>query len=74
MDQPKVEAVAVTDAKVVAMAVADDSMVVSDPTAVENIQSFVENGNTLIVSDWAGDIVEAAWPDAIEFVENAEQC
>jgi len=52
--------------------VEDDSTVVSDPVAVENIRSFVANGNTLIASDWAGDMIEAAWPEAIEFVNESE--
>ena len=33
---------------------------IADPIAVENIRSYAANRNTLIVSDWAGDIIEAA--------------
>ncbi len=44
----------------------DDSLV-TDPTTLEHVRAYVENGGTLVVSDWAYDLVEAIWPDAIEF-------
>ena len=43
---------------------ADDSLV-SDPTVIENVRNYVENGGTLVVSDWAYDLIEACWPDEI---------
>lgn len=45
---------------------ADDSLV-TDPTTLEHVRAYVENGGTLVVSDWGYDLVEAIWPDAIEF-------
>jgi len=45
---------------------ADDSLV-TNPTVIAHVQDYVTNGGTLIVSDWAYDLVEACWPDAIEF-------
>ncbi len=45
---------------------ADDSLV-SDAALIDNVRTFVENGRLLMVSDWAYDLVEAAWPDAIDF-------
>ncbi len=44
-----------------------DDAVLLDATAVENACKFVEGGGTLVVTDWGYDIVEACWPDAIEF-------
>ena len=45
---------------------ADDTFV-SDEQVIENLYSFTTKGHSLVVSDWAGDIIEAAWPDAITF-------
>ena len=45
---------------------ADDSLV-TDDAMIENVRSFVEGGRLLMVSDWAYDLVETAWPDAIDF-------
>lgn len=42
-----------------------DDSVVTNTTAVDTVRSYVENGGTLIVSDWAYDLIEAAWPDQI---------
>ena len=51
---------------------ADDAFL-SDPIALENIQNFVEEGGTLVLSDWSGDIIEAIWPEKISFV-NEDIC
>lgn len=44
-----------------------DDAILLDPAAIENVCSFVESGGTLVVSDWGYDLVEACWPDNIEF-------
>lgn len=44
-----------------------------DPAAsYETVCGFVEAGGTLVVSDWAYDLVESCWPDAIEFQGDAD--
>lgn len=45
----------------------DDSLV-TDELTLRHVQEYVENGGTLVVSDWAYDLIEAIWPDQIEFV------
>jgi hypothetical protein len=45
-----------------------DDTFLSDPIVLENVQQFVEGGGSLILSDWAGDLIEAIWPDQIDFV------
>ncbi|MCB9743228.1 MAG: hypothetical protein H6741_14400 [Alphaproteobacteria bacterium] len=48
--------------------VEDDDFVAADADRVAIVKSFVESrGRTLVVSDWGYDLVEAAWPDAIEW-------
>ena len=50
-----------------------DDDFVADPVAVENIRQYISNGRTMVISDWAGDLIEATWPDKIEFV-NESNC
>ena len=50
-----------------------DDGFLSDEIVLENVQSFVEGGRTLVLSDWTGDLIEAIWPDKISFV-NEEIC
>ena len=45
-----------------------DDAILTDATAVANVCDFANGGGTLVVTDWAYDIVEACWPDEIEFV------
>jgi len=45
----------------------EDNAFVSNPQIAENLYSFTSKGHSLVLSDWAGDLVEAAWPDAIQF-------
>ena len=47
---------------------ADDSLV-SDPAVIDQVTTFVERNRTLVVTDWAYDLVEAAWPDKISFLQ-----
>ncbi len=45
-----------------------DDQFLSDPAALANIADFVEaDGRTLIVSDWSYDIIEALWPERVQF-------
>lgn len=53
--------------------VEDDNFLVNDPVVIENLLSFASRGKSLVISDWAGDLVEAAWPDKIQFV-NEDKC
>ena len=48
--------------------VENDNALLEDETVIENVKEFVERGRTLVLSDWAGDLAEAVWPDKIEFV------
>ncbi len=47
--------------------VTDDSLV-SDEAVLENVRSFVQAGGVLVLSDWAYDLLEACWPDELDFV------
>jgi hypothetical protein len=53
--------------------VEEDNFLVNDPQVIENLLSFGSRGKSLVVSDWAGDLVEATWPDKIQFV-NEDKC
>lgn len=44
----------------------DDSLILQ-PEVMDVACDYVETGNVLVVSDWAYDIVEYCWPDAMEF-------
>lgn len=44
-----------------------DDALVTNPDVLTNVKNYVERGNVLVVSDWAYDLVEAVWPDAIDF-------
>jgi len=48
-----------------------DDAFISDPIVIENVRNYVEGGRTLILSDWTGDLIEAVWPEKIEFVNEA---
>jgi hypothetical protein len=58
--------------------VENDDMFLLDEQALENVRTFVQAGRTLIVSDWAGDLIEQVWPGKINFVNEdncfAEEC
>jgi len=49
----------------------DDSLV-TNAAAVTNLQDFVARKRTVVVTDWAYDMVETAWPDAITFLGEAD--
>jgi hypothetical protein len=44
----------------------DDSLLL-DTAALDNACSFVSGGGSLVVTDWAYEVVEYCWPDAVEF-------
>lgn len=48
----------------------EDSSLVLDPDALANVEDYVRRGGALVVSDWAYDLVEAVWPDQIDFVRD----
>ncbi len=45
-----------------------DDQILADDYAMKNVCSFVDHGGTLVVSDWAYDLVEACFPDRLEWV------
>ncbi len=45
-----------------------DDQVVLDEDAVANLRKFVETGGYVYATDWTYDLVEAAFPDAIDFL------
>lgn len=49
-------------------AVDEDDSLVSDPAVMNQITGFVERNRTLVVSDWAYDLVETAWPERVDFL------
>lgn len=57
----------------------DDDQLVTDADVVANVQEYPLRIRSLVATDWAYDLVEVAWPDAIEFVHDdlsldAAQC
>lgn len=49
-----------------------DDQLVSDANIVENLVHFVEMGGYVYATDWTYDIIEAAFPDAIDFLGDDE--
>lgn len=50
-----------------------DDQFLTDPVALAHIADFVEaDGRTLIVSDWGYDIIEALWPERVQFYGDQE--
>ncbi len=50
---------------------ADDALV-SDAAVVQQVRDFVGRRKTLVATDWAYDMIEAAWPDKIDFVNEGD--
>lgn len=44
-----------------------DDALVSNDDVIARTRAFVARGGTLVVTDWAYDLVEAAWPDQMAF-------
>jgi hypothetical protein len=50
-----------------------DDALVTDPAVVENVQEYVKRGGVVLFTDWTYDLLEAAWPDYVDFLnEDAE--
>jgi len=47
----------------------DDELVSSD-LVIDNVRHYVEDETVLFVTDWGYDLIEAAWPDMIEFLND----
>ncbi len=46
-----------------------DDALLTDSVALDNVQHFVERGGLLVLSDWTYDLVEAIWPEDIQFYQ-----
>ena len=49
----------------------DDDLLTNSLTA-KHVEGFLDNGGTLVVSDWGYDLIELVWPDAITFLNEDE--
>jgi hypothetical protein len=47
-----------------------DDDLVTDSAVVANVQSYVRRGGVLLLTDWSYDLVEAAWPGFVDFVND----
>jgi hypothetical protein len=45
-----------------------DDQLVDDDTAVTNLREYVDNGGFVYATDWSYDLIEAAFPDQIDFL------
>ncbi len=45
----------------------------SDPAVASNLAAFVRNGGRLVVEDWSYGLLEAAFPDALDFYGQDEK-
>jgi hypothetical protein len=48
----------------------EDNQIVSSEEAIANVREYVARGNTLLVTDWAYDLIEAVWPEYITFAND----
>jgi hypothetical protein len=51
--------------------VLSDDILVTDEVVIENLLAFTSAGKSLVLSDWTGDLIEATWPDKIQFVNDS---
>ncbi|MBI1944745.1 MAG: hypothetical protein HYS27_03560 [Deltaproteobacteria bacterium] len=59
------------DAVFVNCGISETDLVLGLNTAVkENLRRYIQEGGSLYVSDWAYDLVEAVWPDRIDFLSD----
>ena len=49
----------------------DDHLVTSE-VVLENVEEFVDEGGTLVVTDWTYDVIQAVWPEAVTFLDQAD--
>ena len=54
-------------------AVGEDNHLVADQTVIDNIEKSVRNGLRLYFSDWTYDLMEATWPDLVDWVGDDEE-
>lgn len=52
--------------------VGEDNHLVLDGTVVENVVDAARRGNSLYFSDWTYDLLEAAWPEMVDWVGEDE--
>jgi len=50
----------------------EDSSLLTNEDTLGNIYSFVEGGGLLILSDWTYDVIEALWPEMVQFYDEAD--
>jgi len=53
--------------------VGEDNHLVADQTVIDNIEVSVRNGLRLYFSDWTYDLMEATWPDLVDWVGDDEE-
>lgn len=59
------------DAVFVNCGISETDLVLGLNTAVkENLRRYIQEGGSLYVSDWAYDLVEAVWPERIDFLSD----
>ncbi len=47
---------------------ARDNQLVDDPAVRDLVLDYVARGNTILVTDWAYDLVEVCWPGLVDFL------
>ncbi|MCA9567123.1 MAG: hypothetical protein KC656_04745 [Myxococcales bacterium] len=47
---------------------APDDALVADPDVLEATEGYVRSGGRVLVTDWAYDLFERTWPDAVDFL------
>ncbi|MBM74217.1 MAG: hypothetical protein CMK59_02345 [Proteobacteria bacterium] len=50
----------------------DDAFLIDEQVNL-NVLEYLDRGRILFLSDWSGDLIEATWPERIEFV-NEDEC
>jgi hypothetical protein len=45
-----------------------DDQLVNDPAVIANLVEYVDRGGVLVVTDWAYDLVDVAWPGTLTFI------
>ena len=48
----------------------NDDQLIQDERTLDNTQRFVNRGGPLLVTDWAYELTDTIWPDAIDFVDS----
>lgn len=53
--------------------VAEDDHLVLDQTVIENVEFSARQGQRMYFSDWTYDLLEATWPDLIDWIGDDEE-